>query len=177
MSFYPSPTLGGPNPPTPVWHDQQSVVFGYGWGPDNVAQFQRQTDSSTLMNTIYVSGKNGTYGPGTDAASIAAYGAFEELANLSDVADPNVLTAYGAAEIEFLRQPKVIYSITPFPRGSAPDRVPDPLVDYGLGDQVYLTAKYPPRIQISNQAVRVFGMDITIDDEGNERLGALQLSP
>ena len=97
MSFYPSPTLGGPNPPTPVWHDQQSVVFGYGWGPDNVAQFQRQTDSSTLMNTIYVSGKNGTYGPGTDAASIAAYGAFEEQVSLSDVADRNVLTAFGAA--------------------------------------------------------------------------------
>ena len=50
--------------------------------------------------------------------------------------------------------------------------MPDPLVDYGLGDQVYLTAKYPPRIEISNQAVRVFGMDITIDDEGNERLGS-----
>jgi len=176
LSTYPSPTLGA-GTPGPTWNDRKNVVFGYGWGPDNVANLQRQTDASQTMNSIYVSGKNATYGPGTDAASIAAYGAFEEQVSLTDVADVNVLTAYGAAEITFRKNPRIIYSITPFPQGSAPERVPDPLVDYNLGDQVYLTAKYPPRIKISNQAVRVFGFDINIDDEGNEKLGALQLSP
>lgn len=177
MAFWPSPTLGGPNPPSPTFNDRTNVVFGYGWGPDNVANLQRQTDSSQIMNTIYVSGKNGTYGPGIDSASIAAYGAFEEQVSLSEIADPNVLAAFGAEEITFRSTPRIIYSVTPFPHGAAAGRVPDPLIDYGLGDQVYLTAKYPPRISISNQAVRVFGMDITIDDEGNEKLGALQLSP
>jgi hypothetical protein len=153
------------------------VVFAYRWGPDNLSAFQRQIDASQIMNTIYVSGATATYGPGTDAASIAAYGAFEEQVSLSDVYDVNVLTAYGAEEITFRRNPRIIYSVTPFPVGSAKKRVPDPLIDYGLGDQVYLTAKYPPRLSLSNQAVRVFGMDITIDEEGNEKLGALQLSP
>lgn len=176
MSFYSSPSLGGPNPPTPVWHDQKDAVFSFGWGPDNISDFTRQTDASQIMNTIFVSGKNGTYGPGTDTASIAAYGAFEEQVSLSDIADVNVLTAYGAEEVTFRKTPRVIYSITPFPRHSAPLRVPDPLVDYGLGDQVYLTAVRPPRVLIQNQAVRVFGLDINIDDEGNEKLGALQLS-
>ena len=177
LSFYPSPSLSVTNPVSPVWHDRTTVVFGYGWGPNNIANLQRQIDSSQLMNTIYVSGKNGTYGPGTDPASIAAYGAFEEQVSLSDIADVNVLTAYGAEEITFRSTPRIIYSVTPFPRASAVNRVPDPLIDYGLGDQVYLTAEYLPRIQIQNQAMRVFGMDITIDDEGNEKLGALQLSP
>ena len=177
LSFYPSPSLSVSNPVSPVWHDRTSVVFASGWGPDNIQELQRQTDSSQMMNTIFVSGKNATYGPGTDPASIAAYGAFEEQVSLSDVADANVLTAYGAEEITFRSTPRIIYSVTPFPRASAPGRVPDPLIDYGLGDQVYLTAVYPPRIQIYNQALRVFGLDIQIDDEGNERLGALQLSP
>ena len=177
LSFWPSPTLGGSNPPTPMWHDRTDVVFGYKWGPDNIADFSRQTDSSQMVNSIYVSGKNATYGPGNDAASIAAYGAFESQVSLSDIADPDVLEAFAAEEITFLRTPRVIYSITPFPVGSAPHRVPDPLVDYGVGDQTYLTAKYPPRVIVEGQGVRVFGMDIQIDDEGNERLGPLQVAP
>jgi hypothetical protein len=176
MSFWPSPTLGGPNSPTPLWHDRTNVVFGYRFGPDNVASFGRNTDASQTMNTIFVSGKNATYGPGSDAASVAAFGIFEEQVALSDIADVNVLTAFGAAEVTLRRTPRVIYSVTPFPATSS-KRAPDPLFDYGIGDQVYLTAYYPPRVSIQNQAVRVFGMDITIDDNGNETLGPLQVSP
>jgi hypothetical protein len=177
MSFYPSPTLGGPNPPQPTWHDRTNVVFGYGWGPDNLSSFQRNIDASQTMNTIFVSGKNGTYGPGIDADSIAAYGAFEQQVSLSDVADVDVLTAYAAEEIVFRRTPRVIYSITPYPVGSTRARTPDPLVDYGLGDQIYLTARYRKRLSIQNQAVRVFGMEIDIDENGNEKLGPLQVAP
>jgi ribosomal protein L5 len=45
-----------------------------------------------------------------------------------------------------------------------------------VGDQVHLVAKHSPRVNV-DQMVRIFGMDIQIDNEGNERLGALKLAP
>jgi len=163
------------------FRDLEDVVFGYGWGPDNVAQFGRTIDSSVTMNKIFVTGRASTY-ESPDGPTISQYGLFEEQASLQDVVDPDVIEAYAAGEIVYRGQPRVIYSITPFPATSHKGRVPRPFLDYDIGDKTYLTAKYQgdpevqPLIQIQNQAVRVFGMNVSIDDTGNEKLDALQLT-
>ena len=45
--------------------------------------------------------------------------------------------------------------------------------DYDIGDIVYLTAKYGA-LNIERQAVRVFGVSIDIDNEGNEKIGEIK---
>ena len=165
-------------------------VFGFNWGPNNLQQFSRQIDASQVVNLMQTMGKPGTTSQYADTRDPAftgwpsetapdtqqQYGLMEEVANLSDVADAGVLAVYGAGEIYVRYRPRVIYSMTPFPY-TEDGSVPEPFVDYTVGDQVFLTAKLDPRIEIENQGVRVFGMSVQIDEEGNERLSALQTSP
>lgn len=163
--------------------DRTGAVFGFNWGPNNLAQFGRQIDGSVAVNYELVSGNSGT-GPKyqDDIPSQAKYNLIEEQTALSDVVDPlppaqSILQTYASAEVALRADPgRIVYSLTPFayvPGGG----VPEPFVDYNVSDRVYLSANYPPRIKIQGQAVRLFGMTVDVDDEGNEKLGQLQVSP
>ena len=59
-----------------------------------------------------------------------------------------------------------------FPESS----VPEPFVEYDLGDQVRFVAKHAARVNV-NQQVRIFGISVSIDEEGNEKMGQVQLYP
>ena len=173
-----------------------SVVFGFDWGPNNLQQFSRSLDASQVVNFMQATGRPGTTPQYADTRNPAftgwrvgaagaydpnpntqtQYGIFEEVVNLSDVANDTVLSTYAAAEIYVRYRPRIIYSMTPFPFTTG-GSIPEPFVDYNIGDQVLLTASMEPRIQIQNQGVRVFGISVSIDEEGNEQLAALQTSP
>ena len=160
--------------------DRTNVVFGYNWGPNNIAQLGRQNDGSTLVNYFLARGKEGvTPRYQADAASQGAYGLIEETVSLPEIGPEQemILQYYASAEVALRAQPRIIYSMTPFPYAGNEGRVPEPFVDYNIGDKVYFSAHWPPRVSISNQAVRVFGIQMTIDEEGNERPGPLQVSP
>ena len=174
-------------------------VFAYGWGPSNLQSFQRQYDASTVVNLMQVTGRSGStpqYAdthapfpgwPGDIAPdSQLEYGLIDELMNLPDVIDNNVLGAYAAGEIFVRYRPRVIYNLTPFsyaPGGmgyhhhTGAEGIPEPFEDYDVGDRVRLTALLPPRVAIQNQAVRVFGISVNIDDNGNESISSLQTAP
>lgn len=166
---------------------RDNVIFGYNWGPSNVQQLGRTIDGTTQINYHVSQGAAGTVPKyQDDVAAMQEYGPLEEMATLSDVQDivvtpqgasQSVLWSYSAAEIALRAQARQIFTLTPFPYNPNYGGVPEPFVDYGLGDQVRFTAKWPPRINIENQAVRVFGLGVTIDDNGNEKLGQLQFAP
>jgi hypothetical protein len=152
------------------------VVFGYNWGPSNLVQFGRQLDGSTLVNYHVTSGASGTTAQAvSDITSQQRFGTFEEEMNLSDVRDPNILATYSQAEIAVKKNPRQIFSATPYPwteEGSSHE----PFVDYRVGDQVALVARKLPRLDVNTQ-VRIFGIEVGITAEGNETLGALSLYP
>lgn len=156
-----------------------TVVFGFQWGPENIQQFNRQIDGSTVVNYQLVTGGSATTPQGVDdPASLASYGLIEATTSLSDLIGANansIMAAYAMGEIAVRKQPRQIFSITPFQWYSG-GAVPEPFVDYNIGDQVRFVARRKPRINIDQQ-VRIFGMQIGIDDEGNENLGQLQVSP
>lgn len=152
------------------------VVFGYNWGPENISQFGREIDGSTVMNFMVASGNSGVEAAGVvDIASQQAYGPFEEFASLSDVPETEILASYAQAEVNIRKTPRVMYQVTPFP-WTEQNSSPEPFVDYRVGDQVALVARRLPRLDV-NQQVRIFGMEVGIDEEGNERLGQLSLYP
>jgi hypothetical protein len=150
------------------------VVFGYNWGPNNLNGFGRQLDASTLANRVTAMG---TYGGGLaeDLDSQTEYGLFEEITSLSNVVDPNVLLGFAGGEVALRSRPRVIYQVQPFPWIKG--RIPQPFVDYDVGDLAKFSAHKGKRIRIENQKVRVFGMQVGITNEGNEKIGALQLTP
>lgn len=150
------------------------VAFGYKWGPENMATMNRQRDASTFAPRVTAMGKYGG-GLAEDLEAIDEYQLFEEEIQLSDVVDPNVLLGYAGGEVVLRGAgPRTIYTLQPFPW--AEGRTPQPFVDYNVGDAVEFSAR-KGRVHVDKQKVRVFGVTVSITDEGNEKLGELQLTP
>lgn len=154
---------------------KNDVYFGFNWGPENIQSFVKNTQTSNIANNLV--GRATGVNPvmlATASGSLAKYGVFESVINLNQSApNANALQYYTAAEYLFTSEPDVSYSITPFPYtiGSS---IPEPFVDYDIGDQVKFRAEKAPRIDVSG-SFRVFGINVTISDDGNESVGELQI--
>lgn len=159
--------------------DRKNAVFGFNWGPNNVKQLGRQFDSSSIVNYMLVTSRPEVAPRFQDhLASQAAYGLIEESFAMPGESDltGSLLQYYAAAEVALRNQPRQIFSVTPFPY-TVGSSVPEPFIDYNVGDKVYLSARWGQRINIAGLAMRVFGMSFQIDENGNENPGPLQLSP
>jgi hypothetical protein len=146
------------------------VNFEYG---TNVLSASRRSDSSKLVNKIYVYGGSGTTTQVSyDPDSIARYGLHEEAISLSDVTDNAILAAFGQAELAVRANPLRLIGFEPRRYLLSPR---DPLLfqDFNIGDTVYATIQ-KERFDVSRQAVRVFGATMTWDDAGNVQLTAVQ---
>lgn len=157
--------------------DRPGALFSMGWGPGNLAGLTLSSEMSTMANRVNVSGKF-TTGFYEDASSVATHGFHEEHVALSDVVDDKILGAYATSEVAVRAFPRPSYSLNPFPwtPGSSVPRLFD---DYDLGDLVYLRAK-GGRVTVGGatpQAMRVFGVQIAVDNEGREQIGSIQTAP
>lgn len=150
--------------------DQENLLFGYNFGPNNVKSVKRTNSAEEMANDIYAIGAFLT-AHSEDEDYQELYRMFTRVDSLSDVADQVVLAAYVNAEVEVNKGPRILIRFTPFPAGES--NVPSLFEDYNLGDKVYLTAKYG-NIQIENQAIRVFGLSVSIDENGNESVSEIQ---
>jgi hypothetical protein len=156
--------------------DRPEVIFAHRWGPKNVISVERATDGMRLCNRYSAGGAYG-YGMAEDEQSMNDFGVMrEEFSQLSDVKDINVLKAYAGAEVAIRRGSLVVHSLVPFPY--APNTgVPRLFDEYDLGDTVRLTVREAGRLAMTRQPVRLFGLTIDVDLEGNERITSVQTSP
>jgi hypothetical protein len=152
--------------------DQIDAIFGYNHGPRNVSTVKRSTDSDSMANHIIAQGKFANVDT-VDEDAIELYQKFTRVDSLSDVAELEVLGAWVNAEVVINRHPRVLITFTPSPEIGAEGLSPDIFTDYTIGDKVYLTAKYG-NIQILGQPIRVFGVGISIDENGTETLSEIQ---
>jgi len=74
------------------------------------------------------------------------------------------------SELAYRMVPRTTIGITP-QAGVAPE----PFTDYNLGDLVNCNIGSNLGLELVDAAIRVFGIDITITDEGVERVGELLL--
>lgn len=163
---------------------RDDVIFAYGWGPRNIQEVSRQFGMD-VVNYHLTTGSSGSIPKyQEDVASQLKYGLLEEVTSLSDVVDTvqtptgpsqSVLWTNSAIEILLRSQPLALPAFTPF-QWTPNSGVPEPFVDYDVGDQVRLTVKKGKRVNIQSLGVRVFGMTVNIDEFGNEKLSALQTS-
>ena len=167
-----------------TWHRRyrrvrDDVMLGFQWGPQNVRAFGRNIETDSQINYIVVTGAPGsTPQYAEDKSQQSEIGLLEENVVLSDVRDNNVLLAYAGAEQIIRANGHITYSVQPFPLPyDRPGNVPEDFLDFRVGDQVRLTAVHPPRVNIRGQAIRIFGMNVDINNEGVATLGALQVAP
>lgn len=145
---------------------RDSVVFGYMTGPvHNLVSVNRQISGDRTVNGIYVVGASpaATLSRQDDLVSQATYGLMEEQVALSEVVDPVISLAYAAGELTYRSNPLTIYTIKPMSWSESNQRrVPRPLEDYEVGDVVSFSANQG-RIQVYDQAARVFQMGIQVE--------------
>lgn len=167
-----------------TWHRRyrrikDDVTFGFQWGPRNISDFGRNLEADSKINYIVGTGAPGVVAQYADnKPDQALNGLIEESVALPDIREATSLLAYVGAEQIIRANGRVTYSIVPFAAQELhAGNVPDAFIDFRVGDQVRLTAVHPPRVNIRGQAIRIFGMSITIDDNGVARLAALQVAP
>lgn len=164
--------------------DRPGLLFGWNRLPRNVMLAGREIDPSVDVNYMLATGKPGTTPKfAHDTTRQAEIGILEDVANLSDVTEPanqtgggSVLGTYAGAELLARTGGRQTFQIQPIPY-SPGGPVPEPFVDYTVGDRLRYNAYVPPRVDIRRMPVRVFGFNVNIDDEDNEKLQALTLSP
>jgi hypothetical protein len=155
----------------------QQTLFSY---PGNCVQVSRSRDGTRTQNRVETVGQYGV-GRADDLASQNVNRLHEFQQSLSEVVDPNILTAYAQSQVAVLKNPWQIISFTPRPITSEDQTgvpgVPRPFEDFVVGDIIY-TRISRGSIQIGTdgnpQPIRVYGFNLSIDDNGVERLTSLQ---
>jgi hypothetical protein len=101
-----------------------------------------------------------------DSVSMDIYGLFEENNTLTQ-ANQDILAPYGMAELAIRARPFVVYNLVPQPYG------PRLFDDFQIRDMIFFTA-IKENFRVQNQAIRIFGATVNIDDAGNETISQLQ---
>lgn len=145
--------------------DRTSTVFlEYGTGRRNCSAYQRARTIDQLATDVWVLGGGGTtIVAASNAAARAGYGRHEDVINYGDIASAALLDALAAAHVAIRRKPRQIWSLTPFAK-----KAPKYGVDYVVGDLVSARIVARGRTLLSG-TVRIWGVDIEIDELGNER--------
>src|ERR1035437_1422406 len=161
--------------------DRPNAVFNY---PGNLTELAPTEDASNVATQMTVLDQltNSSQYPGAGeiTESITTYGMMQDTASLSDINSLTITTAYAGAEVAFRSAPEVIWTFTPFAYHGDAD-VPQPFVDYDIGDFVYLTANYgclqvplSTAMAAGPMPIRMFSFTITLDNEGNEMISNVQ---
>lgn len=141
-------------------------------GESNLSEVVEDEDGGTVVNWISPIGQAHQLTPQIDPDSIDELeGVFMEAPSLSDVVDDNVLLAYAAGELVYRALPRVTYTMTP--KSSSKGSVPRIFREFDLGDTTYLTARRDG-FSVVNQGERIFGVTLSIQDNGSELLTNLQ---
>lgn len=155
-----------------AFSDLAGVQFGFGMDPHNLDDLVENDDGGSIRNRESVVGPSGLVYVADDADAIEAAGVMlEEWLSLSNVVDPNVITAYANAELVYKRYGTTTYTLTPKSLGD----VPRPYDDFQWGDKARLSAD-KGALQLDNQAVRLFSATLTYDDNGNEVMSDLTVA-
>lgn len=151
-----------------------SLRFDYGIGKDNLSSVNRKKDSSTVVNRLNVKGKY-ALGFAQDTSSQSTNGIFEDLISLPDVIDAStsILPYYANAEVAFKKNPKISYDIQVKPGSNSPSL----FIDFNIGDRgtINVGTNILSDSGSVSQTIRIFGVQLSIDAEGNERISGLQL--
>ncbi len=137
-------------------------------------------DGAQLANTVQF--YNGQGGPpvlpaSVDASSVSRYGVWEAQQFFPAQIIPGPVMAMAALQLDLRKQGRRSVTITPNPLLS-----PKPFIDYSLGDKVpvYATTRLRQEIPWSNSPTvyqRIYGIPITLGDDGVESVQRLVASP
>jgi|ERR1700722_1539601 len=150
------------------------VRFTY---PGNCVLANRSSKGTKTQNRTEAVGQY-SIGKEESLQSIEENGLFEAQDSLPEETHVQILNAYAAVETLTLERPFKIITFNPRAvNNSQSHAVPRPFEDYEIGDIVYAVIKKGPRFVVgipTPQAVRIFGFNINISDDGVEKITGIQ---
>ncbi len=158
-----------------TYKTRTNVKLGYNWGPSNINALGWSENGGATRNSIIAVSGTGVPVAGADISSQDEYGLFEETINLPE-GTAGILIPYVNAEIVIKSRPMVTYTLTPRPASEEDEDSPRLFEDYFIGDKIFFTAKEGAFV-VQNQAIRVFGANVGITDEGIETVNSIQTTP
>lgn len=148
-----------------------AVFLEYGTGRRNCIAYNRARTIDQLATDVWVLGGGGSLVTSAyNTGSRTSYGRHEDVINYGDITTASLLDALAAAHVAIRRQPRQIWSLTPF----AP-LAPRYGVDYTVGDIVAGRVAVRGQTRVAG-ALRAWAVDLEIDELGNER-PTLRLTP
>lgn len=157
---------------------RDDAVFSWDVGK-SLQGISNMLDGDQMANTIqFFNGQGGDpVAPSHDATSSARYGWWESQQFFPSQTIPEAVEAMSDFQLSLRSQGKRTISLTPNPLLS-----PIPLLEYGLGDRVpvYATQRLRQAIPWASDATiytRVYGIPITLSDDGVEQVSGLVTSP
>lgn len=153
--------------------DQTEAVFGFNWGPRNVREVTRETDGSVARNEYFVRGQFSTAHT-WDTDSIDTYGLYQEVIEIGELSDVGIGAAIANVEVAVNKNPRILINFDPMAESEILT-MPSIFEDYDIGDKVYLSA-VRHNVEIKEQAIRVFGASISIDENNNETVNSIQVT-
>ncbi len=142
-----------------------SLFLEYGTGKNNCSRYEKVRSIDTSASDVYVAGDgNSKLAYAYDSAARDRFGArLEDVVSYGDITIQSLLDGLAAAHVAVRRYPRQIVSLTPFAMDT-----PRMGVDYEIGDRVTARVVVNGRRRVDG-AVRIWGVDIDIDELGNER--------
>lgn len=145
--------------------------------PGNCTSVSRNSDGTKTQNRTEVVGQYGV-GKAESVQSVSENGLFETVDSLPEVTNSNILIAYANIETDTLEKPFKIINFNPRSVNDGKSHaVPRPFEDYEIGDVVYSTIEKGPRLRVglqSPQPVRIYGLTVSISDDGVETISNVQ---
>lgn len=145
--------------------DNKLSVFEYGPNTrSNIVGYAKTTTRDGQATRVYL--PNSTFlnvaGPATNTAAEAIWGRTEDVLSLPDITDATMRTQIVTEHTTVRGYPRRIIRITPHIDPGVTGRVPQPFVDYDVGDTVYakIIANGSTRFQ---GAARVYGINVNIE--------------
>lgn len=149
---------------TSLGQSRESDVFlEYGAGKRNCSSYRRVRSIDQQADRVFALGAGSTLvSQAFDPAAEAVYGRMEDVVTFGDITVQQLLDALSTAHVTVRKNPREVVELTPFPKTT-----PRYGIDYTIGDT--LTARVTVAgTQRFMGAARVWGVDLSIDELGNE---------
>ena len=158
-----------------------NAVFGYHWGPANVASLEESTDATQLVNDAFAVSQYGT-GNYSDKGSMSQYGLFQEQVQITDISaiSDTILNAFALVEVLTKKSPLRLWTFDQMPYVPNGSALQPFGVDFDVGDFCYLVSDYYLKIPgtgagiAGKMPIRIFGYEVQISDEGAETVTNIQ---
>lgn len=153
--------------------DNKTSVFEYGPNTrSNIMSYSKATTRDGQATRVYLPDQNfsNVTGPATNTAAEAIWGVTEDVLSLPDITDATMRTQIVTEHTTVRGYPRRILSLTPHIDPAVAGRVPQPFVDYNVGDTIYAKIVANGSIRFLG-AARVYGINVNIEAEtGFERV-------